>query len=276
MTEEVWVIASQLKLGDRFYFDEAEVTVRSIRLSGNTAEVEVEELDGPVQFSATTPIQLVTESAPIQPATESAPIQISASEINPGDLIQIRNKQVLVTSIAFIGSQIRISTQTKELFFLSPKDVVLLIGEGPPLAFDEGASQLDDGDEPLTSGTRGFTPAPVMSQPTRAAIPTQPRFPASPANKYRSQSVFLATITTVVEVVLWALIGLTAIGSLIFAIQSQPSWVNAGESGTGSTESYPNLVPAIAAFAIGSAFYLFGIAIMRAIRLWAQRITDGH
>ncbi len=82
----------------------------------------------------------------------------------------------------------------------------------------------------------------------------------------------LATITQIVEVILWVLLGLTLIGAIIAAAQTN-SLCDSIKGG--GCESRPFIVPAIAAAAIGTAFYLFGIAIMRAIRLWAQRIAAG-
>ena len=87
-----------------------------------------------------------------------------------------------------------------------------------------------------------------------------------------AQTTSLATITLIVECILWGLLGLTLVGAIIAAAQTN----NLCDSIKGEgCESRPFIVPAIAAAAIGTAFYLFGIAIMRAIRLWAQRIEAG-
>jgi len=85
----------------------------------------------------------------------------------------------------------------------------------------------------------------------------------------------LTTITTVVEYILWGLLGLTILGSAIAATRTQTSICGKTIATASTCESHPYIIPSIAAAVIATAFYLFAIAIMRAIRLWAQRIAAG-
>ncbi len=137
----------------------------------------------------------------------------------------------------------------------------------------EGTSTQQDNTSPPSETSE------IAARPISAAGRIPP--PALPAPRSWSDrsatrsAKQLETITTMVEYILWGLLGLTILGAVIAATRTQSSICGNTLASATTCESYPYIIPSIAAAVIATAFYLFAIAVMRAIRLWAQRIAAG-
>jgi hypothetical protein len=145
--------------------------------------------------------------------------------------------------------------------------------DGPSAAHTDSPDSTDAHTHELKS-----QPSDTESNPaSQVSAPSNPGKPAPgfEGEHFSVSSNQLATITKVVEFILWGLLGLLLIGTLIAATRTQLTICGDKIDRAVPCESRPYIIPAIAGAATITAFFLFGIAVMRAIRLWAQRIAAG-
>ena len=87
----------------------------------------------------------------------------------------------------------------------------------------------------------------------------------------------LATISLVAEVILWGLLGVSLVAALLLGLHHESEVCPWGFKSRAecTPAGHPFIKQAIALAVVSTGFYLFGITIMRAIRVWAQRFIMG-
>jgi hypothetical protein len=258
-TSDSQIFAEMFVVGDEFMDSGIRRTVNSVKRSENWTTVVC--ADGTIVRAANSRrIEILNPRSTVRPpftGVEPAPrpkptprfalLQPPAAKATPPS-----QQPALVASVSAPVEETTNANSTRAEGISTQQD-----NTSPPSETSETAAR--------SSSATGRIPPPALPAPRSA----------SERELSKAAPKQLATITTMVEYILWGLLGLTILGSVIAATRTQTSICGNTVASASTCESHPYIIPSIAAAVIATAFYLFAIAIMRAIRLWAQRIAAG-